>query len=71
MTPQRWQNVKNVLCAALDLHPAERPAYLERVCATDDSLRQEVQSLLDSGEDIRSSFLNSPPVPSGGSREFR
>ncbi|HXJ96526.1 MAG TPA: protein kinase [Terriglobia bacterium] len=62
MTPRRWQDVKNVLCAALDLDPAERPAYLERVCATDDSLRQEVQLLLDSGDDIRTSFLNSPPV---------
>jgi eukaryotic-like serine/threonine-protein kinase len=60
MTPERWQEVKKVLCAALDLEPEKRPAYLDRACATDDSLRQEVQGLLDSAEDIRSSFLEFP-----------
>ena len=28
MTPERWQQVKNVLSAALDLDPEARPAYL-------------------------------------------
>jgi eukaryotic-like serine/threonine-protein kinase len=62
MTPERWQEVKNVLCALLDLEPDKRPAYLDRACARDYSLRREVESLLDSSDDIRSSFLQSPPV---------
>jgi tetratricopeptide (TPR) repeat protein len=62
VTPERWHNVKNVLCAVLELKPEQRPAYLDRACASDPSLRGEVQSLLDSGDDIRSSFLQSPPV---------
>jgi hypothetical protein len=60
MTPERWQEVKNVLYAALDLKPEERHAYLDRAYAADHSLRQEVQRLLDLAEDIRSSFLRSP-----------
>jgi non-specific serine/threonine protein kinase len=62
MTPERWQEVKNVLCAALDLEPEERPAYLDRACSSDHSLRREVESLLDSNDDIRSRFLQAPPV---------
>jgi eukaryotic-like serine/threonine-protein kinase len=62
MTPERWQNVKNMLCAVLELEAEQRPAYLDRACASDPSLRGEVESLLDSGDDIRSSFLQSPPV---------
>jgi hypothetical protein len=62
MAPERWQEVKNVLYAALDLKPDERPGYLERACAGDDSLRHEVESLLHSDDDIRSSFLQSPAL---------
>jgi eukaryotic-like serine/threonine-protein kinase len=60
MTPERWQEVKDVLCAALELDPSERPAYLDRACSSDHSLRREVESLLESDDDIRSSFLVSP-----------
>jgi hypothetical protein len=49
MTPERWQDVRRVLDSALELAPDERPAYLDRACASDQSLRREVQSLLDSG----------------------
>jgi tetratricopeptide (TPR) repeat protein/predicted Ser/Thr protein kinase len=62
MTPQRWQDVKRVLNAALEHEPDKRSAYLEHACASDHSLRREVEILLASGEDIRSSFLQSPPV---------
>jgi eukaryotic-like serine/threonine-protein kinase len=62
MTPERWQDVKRVLSAALKLDPHQRPAYLDQACAGNHSLRREVESLLASGDDIRSSFLQSPPV---------
>ena len=62
MTRERWQDVARVLNSVLDLAPDERSAYLDRACASDHSLRQEVQSLLDSDDNIRSSFLQSPPV---------
>jgi eukaryotic-like serine/threonine-protein kinase len=62
MTPERWQAVKEVLCAALELEPEQRPAYLDSACGTDPFLRREVESLLNSGDDIRPSFLGCPPA---------
>ncbi len=64
MTPERWQDVKRVLNSALELEPDQRPAYLDRACASDHSLRREVESLLAAGDDVRSSFLRSPPLDS-------
>jgi eukaryotic-like serine/threonine-protein kinase len=62
MTPERWQNVKDVLCAVLALEPERRSAYLDSACGIDASLRRAVETLLDLEEDARSGFLESPPV---------
>src|SRR6266849_2724001 len=59
MTPERWQKVKEVLHGALELTPAQRPAFLDRACAGDDSLRQEVESLLASSDKARSILQSS------------
>jgi hypothetical protein len=61
MTPDRWQQVKCVLQEALEIAPEQRRAFLDRVCSTDPSLRREVESLLSSSNDVRSSFLKSSP----------
>jgi len=68
MTPERWQDVKRVVDSALDLAPDERPGYLDRACSSDDALRREVESLLASENDVRSSFLQSDSVASEGTR---
>ena len=39
--------------------PGERSAFLNRACSSDQSLRQEVETLLASSDDVRSSFLQS------------
>jgi len=57
MTPERWQQVEQLLQAALECEPAERVALLERECATDPDLREEVESLLSSAQET-DSFLN-------------
>jgi eukaryotic-like serine/threonine-protein kinase len=62
MTPERWQQIRGLLEQALELPPGERPAFLMRVCASDASLRQEVDTLLASSDDVRSSFLRSTPL---------
>src|SRR6266851_3487718 len=62
MTPERWQQVKEVLDGALELAPEQRPAFLEQACSTDHSLRREVESLLDSAEGARSDFLPTSAV---------
>ena len=63
MTPERWQQVRDVLGQVLELGPEKRPQYLDDACANDPSLRSEVESLLSSDESARSSFLQSPPTP--------
>jgi len=59
MTPDRWQQVKCVLQEALEIAPEQRTAFLDRACSTDHSLRREVESLLSSSNEVRSSFMKS------------
>jgi eukaryotic-like serine/threonine-protein kinase len=63
MTPERWQQIRGVLEKALELAPGERSAYLNQACSSDSSLRQEVETLLASSPEVRSSFLQSPSAP--------
>ncbi len=46
VTPERWQQVKHVVATALETPAGERAAYVAQVCAGDDELRAEVESLL-------------------------
>src|SRR6185436_19865928 len=57
MTPERWRQIEQLLQAALECEPAERDALLERECATDPALRDEVESLLASAQHTKG-FLN-------------
>jgi serine/threonine protein kinase len=61
MTPERWQQVKGVLENVLERAPSERAVFLVQACDGDQALRREVESLLASDEQGRSSFLQSPP----------
>jgi len=65
MTPERWQQIQDVLEKALELAPDERSAYLDRACLPDPSLRQEIETLLASSDGVRSSFLQSEPLTDG------
>jgi serine/threonine protein kinase len=47
MTSERWQQVEEVLQAALDRPPEARAAFLDDVCAGDDELKIEASSLMD------------------------
>ena len=44
--PSNWEQIKQIVASALELAPSRRPAFLDRACATDISLRIEVESLL-------------------------
>jgi eukaryotic-like serine/threonine-protein kinase len=59
MTPERWEQIRDVLEKALELAPVERSAFLDRACSSDETLRQEVETLLASSADVRSNFLQS------------
>jgi eukaryotic-like serine/threonine-protein kinase len=46
MTPERWEQVKDVLGTALDRPAKERAAWVAEACGDDAALRAEVESLL-------------------------
>jgi eukaryotic-like serine/threonine-protein kinase len=62
MTPERWQQVKDLLGQALQIPPEERGAFLDGVCSSDQELRAEIVSLLSEQEVVQSKFLQSPPL---------
>jgi serine/threonine protein kinase len=62
VTPERWQEIKQVLAGALERTPSERNAYLDRACSEPD-FRHEVESLIAAHEQAQSSFLSRPALP--------
>jgi Tol biopolymer transport system component len=70
MTPERWQMVRGILQSAMELRPAERDAFLDRECASDPSLRMDVDEMLSIEGKLDPGFLESPaaqhvePTPS-------
>jgi eukaryotic-like serine/threonine-protein kinase len=58
MTPERWQQVKQVLATALELAPDDRAAYLDRSYAMDASLRDDIEPLVASEQQLRNEFLS-------------
>ena len=59
MKPERWQQIKNLLQAALEREPAERPAFLDEACRGDKLLRQQVNSFIISHEQA-GGFIEEP-----------
>ena len=59
MTSERWQQVKQLFHDALEVEEGQRPAFLERACAQDAWLREQVEQLLaHDGEAV--GFLEAP-----------
>ena len=46
MNPERWEIVKEVFEAALELDPEQHAPYLDRACAGDAEVRREVEAML-------------------------
>ncbi|QQS47564.1 MAG: serine/threonine-protein kinase [Acidobacteriota bacterium] len=46
MTPDKWEQVKEIYHDALELEPAERKSFLDRACLGDSEMRREVESLI-------------------------
>ena len=59
MTPERWQEIKEVFQAALARAPGERSAFLANACRGDEVLRREVESLIAS-HDQTGTFIDMP-----------
>src|SRR5437667_353254 len=61
MTPERWQQVEEVLQAALDRSPHERMSFLNEACSDDEELRQETSSLVDAYDEA-GDFIEEPAI---------
>jgi serine/threonine protein kinase len=62
VTVDRWQHVKGLLHAAMQLAPEQRAQFLNDACATDTSLRAEVESLLIAEARVPLDFLDAPAL---------
>ncbi len=47
MDRERWREIERLCQAAREMEPGKREEYLERACAGDESLRKEVEALLE------------------------
>lgn len=59
MTPERWQKVKKIFTSAISYRPEDRSLFLSQACLGDDSLRGEVESLIESHEQS-GEFIDEP-----------
>lgn len=63
MTPERWQCIREIFNAAIELPQAEGDAFLGRACGGDDDLFNEVRYMVE--EHRRSGLLDRPPIKLG------
>ena len=56
-TPERWQQIKEILAHVLEQDPSERASYLDRACAGDSSLRAELDRWLAAEQNAGTGFL--------------
>lgn len=59
MTPERWQQVKEIFNSAINYRPEERDLFISEACSGDEILRSEVESLIVSHE-RSGSFIDEP-----------
>ena len=59
MTPERWQQVKEIFNSAIKYLPEHRDRFLSQACSGDEDLRSEVESLITSHEK-EGSFIDEP-----------
>jgi len=59
MTPERWQQVKEIFNSAITHRPEDRSLFISQACSGDDQLRSEVESLIASHEES-GSFIDKP-----------
>ncbi len=62
---ERWQEVKAIVQAALDLPEEERTSYLVAACGNDDGLRREVEAILAVSSTRADFFDNYQVLPPG------
>lgn len=64
MTPERWQQIKDIFDRAVECAPESRIAFLREHCGDDEELRKEVESLL-AADPETGSLLDNPLMETG------
>ena len=63
MTEEQWQKLKTLYDRAQQLRPGERSVFLSQVCAGDEQLRRQLESLLEAGAKAEAQdFLEAPAL---------
>jgi serine/threonine protein kinase len=63
MQPERWRQISGIFKSALALEPEQRDAYVADQCGADESLRREVELLIESYHNAdQNNFIQSPAV---------
>ena len=60
MTPERFRSIEEVYHAARNREPGDRSAFLAEVCAGDEALKRQVESLLEQDSGSRTGILDHP-----------
>ena len=60
MTPEQWQQIRNLFESAELLSGAAREEFLENECAGNAELREEVDSMLRAAAEAGSTFMDRP-----------
>lgn len=63
LSDDRWQQVEDIFHRAAELAPAARPVFLKQACGANESLRQEVESLLAHESEDGGTFVSPPGDP--------
>lgn len=66
MTPERWQQVKEIFNSAIHYRPEERGRFISQACSGDEDLRSEVESLIASHEQS-GEFIDRPAIEAAAS----
>jgi len=61
MDPERWKEIERLCRSALEIEREKREAYLKQACAGDESLRKEVEALLEQ-QTKAEGFLKDPAI---------
>lgn len=67
MNLERWQKVKALFDAAVELAPKRRKQFLDKSCSADEDLRRDVEKLLASSDEAES-FMEQPAAHEVASR---
>ena len=59
VTPEQWEQLREIFRVAIEHQPQQREAYLDQACADDPVLRCEIESLLAS-HDRAGDFIETP-----------